>query len=101
MCLDQMTDVLLVKPADTTHHYGLEVPRRTRNASNYCVDVLFTPTAPAPAPPAILSFSFERLSPSIPSTPPLETTVTTTSPSGPGASATAKAIEQVTIDATQ
>jgi hypothetical protein len=51
MCLDQITDVPLVKPADTTYNYGLGVPRRTRNASNYYVDVLFTPTAPAPVPP--------------------------------------------------
>jgi hypothetical protein len=58
MCLDQITDVPLVKPADTTYNYGLGVPRRTRNASNYYVDVLFTPTAPAPAPPPVIDLSF-------------------------------------------
>jgi hypothetical protein len=59
------------------YYYGLGFPTNTWEASNYYVDVLFTPAAPAPAPPPVLSLSFEPPSPSIPSTTPLGATVAT------------------------
>jgi hypothetical protein len=55
------------------YYYGLDFPRFERKASNYYVDVLFTP---APQPP-VLSLSFEPRTPSIPKTAGRGTTVAT------------------------
>src|SRR5262249_44882080 len=55
------------------YYYGLGFPRYTWEASNYYVDVLFTPTGTAP----VLSLSFQPPNPSIPSTTPLGATVAT------------------------
>jgi Domain of unknown function (DUF4082) len=55
------------------YNYGLAFPSSTWEASNYYVDVLFTPVGQAP----VLSLSFEPPSPSIPSTTPRGTTVAT------------------------
>jgi hypothetical protein len=55
------------------YYYGLGFPRYTWEASNYYVDLLFTPAGQAPA----LSLSFEPPNPSIPNTTPLGATVAT------------------------
>jgi hypothetical protein len=59
------------------YYYGLGFPTNTWQASNYYVDVLFTPAAPAPASPPLLSLMFEPLNPSMSSTTPLGATVAT------------------------
>jgi hypothetical protein len=59
------------------YYYGLGFPNSTWEASNYYVDVLFTPAASSPAPAPVLSLSFEPPSPSIPNTTPLGATVAT------------------------
>jgi hypothetical protein len=66
------------------YYYGLGFPANTWEASNYYVDVLFTPAATAPPPPPppppappVLSLTFEPPNPSIPSTTPLGAPVAT------------------------
>ena len=55
------------------YYYGLGFPSSTWEASNYYVDVLFTPAGQPP----VLSLSFEPPNPSIPNTTPLGATVAT------------------------
>jgi hypothetical protein len=55
------------------YYYGLGFPRQRLDASNYYVDVLFTPARPVP----ILSLSFSPPNPSIPNAAPLGMTVAT------------------------
>jgi hypothetical protein len=62
------------------YYYGLGFPRSTWEASNYYVDVLFTPAAPPPAPTPVLSLTFEPPNPSIPNTTPKGATVATIIP---------------------
>jgi Domain of unknown function (DUF4082) len=113
------------------YYYGLGFPTSTWEASNYYVDVLFTPAGQPP----VLSLAFEPPNPSIPNTTPNGATVATilptwsngqpftgtisvansnpagvfaisgnsliVSPSGPGVSTAGGTVEQVTIVATQ
>jgi hypothetical protein len=55
------------------YYYSLGFPRYTWQASNYYVDVLFTPAGQPP----VLSLTFQPPSPSIPNTAPLGATVAT------------------------
>jgi Domain of unknown function (DUF4082) len=113
------------------YYYGLGFPASTWEASNYYVDVLFTPVAPLP----VLSLTFDPPNPSIPDTTPKGATVATIlptwsdgqpftgtisigdsdpagvfaisgnsliiDPQGPGVGAAGGTVEQVTIVATQ
>jgi hypothetical protein len=62
------------------YYYGLGFPRSTWEASNYYVDVLFTPAGQPPISSPVLSLSFEPPSPSIPNTTPRGATVATIIP---------------------
>jgi Domain of unknown function (DUF4082) len=63
------------------YYYGLGFPRKTYEASNYYVDLLFMQAAAAPAPEPVLNLSFEPPNPSIPSTTPKGATVAAIVPS--------------------